>query len=173
MFSGNNLIAGTGNGDIFISSNFGSTWTEKSEGLPQSNDTINCLLDANNYIFAGTSANSVYRRSKSEIIGIQQISSEIPSSFSLSQNYPNPFNPATKIKFSIPNSTPPAPLPRGTVSLKVYDITGKEVAVLINETLQPGTYEVTFDGSGLTSGVYFYKLYAGDYMETKRMILIK
>jgi hypothetical protein len=173
MFSGNNLIAGTGNGDIFISSNFGSTWTEKSEGLPQSNDTINCLLDANNYIFAGTSSNSVYRRPKSEVIGIQSISTEIPESFSLSQNYPNPFNPVTKIKFSIPNSTPLTPLQRGTVSLKVYDINGKEVAVLVNESLQPGIYEVTFDGSGLTSGVYFYKLQAGEFSVTKRMVMIK
>jgi hypothetical protein len=101
-------------------------------------------------------------------------------SFSLSQNYPNPFNPSTKISFKIPSPEAESSPRRGwlkagvgLVTLKVYDITGKEVAVLVNETLQPGTYEVTFDGSGLTSGVYFYKLHAGEFMETKRMVLIK
>ncbi|MCI0473831.1 MAG: T9SS type A sorting domain-containing protein, partial [Ignavibacteria bacterium] len=112
-------------------------------------------------------------RPKELVSGISPLNTVIPSSFSLSQNYPNPFNPMTKIKFSIPNSTPLTPLQRGTVLLKVYDITGKEVAVLVNEVLQPGTYEVTFDASGLTSGVYFYKLQAGEYTETKRMALLK
>jgi hypothetical protein len=108
---------------------------------------------------------SVWRRSLSEIIGIQNISSELPYSYSLSQNYPNPFNPTTKIKFDVSKS--------GYVRIIIYDITGCEIQTLVNEILQPGTYETTFDGSQLTSGVYFYKLITDRYSETKKMLLIK
>jgi hypothetical protein len=101
----------------------------------------------------------------SDIISVEKISEEIPSSFILSQNYPNPFNPKTIINYQLPINN--------FVKIAVYDIAGKEIAVLVNEFLQPGTYEVTFDGSGLTSGVYFYKLQAGDFTETKRMVLLK
>ncbi|MCU0372060.1 MAG: T9SS type A sorting domain-containing protein [Ignavibacteria bacterium] len=170
--SGNFIFAGTETKGVYISSNNGLTWIPKNQGWPD-NNYISKLVVMNDNIYAGVYGGSVYKRALTEIVTVKQINTEIPFSFSLSQNYPNPFNPATKIKFSIPNSTPPAPLPRGTVSLKVYDITGKEVAVLVNEALQPGTYEVTFDGSGLTSGVYFYKLQAGNFAETKRMVLIK
>ena len=111
----------------------------------------------------------------SQPIGIQPISSETPNQFSLSQNYPNPFNPTTKIKFSIPTLLNPPE--RGKfgreVSLIVYDMLGKEVATLVNEQLKPGTYEVDFDGSNYASGIYFYKLVAGEFAETKRMVLIK
>ena len=87
------------------------------------------------------------------------------NSYSLSQNYPNPFNPTTKIKFWI--------LDFGFVSLKVYDILGSEVATLINEEKQPGVYEVGFDASALTSGLYLYQLRAGSFVETKKMILLR
>ena len=112
-------------------------------------------------------------------VSIQNISSEVPSAYSLSQNYPNPFNPSTKIKFSVPQvrhsfgGSSPHGLGGDLVLLKVYDALGREVQTLVNESLQPGTYETTFDGSNLNSGVYFYKLSAGDFSETKRMALIK
>jgi len=98
-------------------------------------------------------------------IGITPISSEIPKSFSLSQNYPNPFNPSSKIKFDITKSS--------LTFIKVYNILGQEITTLVNEQLQPGTYEINFDGTNLPSGVYFYKLIAGDYVETKKMLMIK
>jgi hypothetical protein len=98
-------------------------------------------------------------------IGIKQVSTEIPSVFKLNQNYPNPFNPSTKISFSVPQS--------GFVSLKVYDLTGREVANLVNNKLEAGTYEYDFDGSKLTSGIYFYRINAGSYSETMKMMLIK
>jgi hypothetical protein len=96
---------------------------------------------------------------------------QIPNSFKLFQNYPNPFNPVTKIKFDIPVDS----RIRGNdrVVLKVYDILGKEIETLVNEKLNPGTYELTFNASQFPSGVYFYRLQAGDYNETKRMILLK
>ena len=106
------------------------------------------------------------------IIGVNNISTEIPDNFSLSQNYPNPFNPVTNIKFKIPlchSGESRNPL----VSLKVYDILGKEVKTLVNEILQAGTYSVRFDAGDLPSGVYFYRLKAGDFSETKKMLLIK
>jgi hypothetical protein len=89
----------------------------------------------------------------------------IPASCSLHQNYPNPFNPATNIKFNVAQST--------DVKIVVYDIIGREVQTLVNESLKPGTYAVSFDGSSLNSGVYFYKITARGYSETKRMMLEK
>jgi len=125
-----------------------------------------CIL--NNYIFLGTGGEmpqGVYRRPLSELVGIQPISNEIPNQFSLSQNYPNPFNPNTVISFQLAVNS--------FAMLKVYDLLGREVATLVNEQLQPGTYEVDWDGNGFASGVYYYKLAAGDYTETKKMVLIK
>ena len=97
-------------------------------------------------------------------------SNHLPNNFYLYSNYPNPFNPITKIKFEIPLNKGGL---KGIVSLKVYDLLGKEVTTLVNEQLQPGSYEVTFDGSNLPSGVYFYKLTAGNYTETMKMLMIK
>ena len=106
-----------------------------------------------------------------EVISVRQISSTVPENFDLKQNYPNPFNPVTKLEFEISNP--------GFVSLKVFDLTGKEVAVLINEILSPGSYETEFNagnsvqGNNFASGVYFYKLEANGFMQTKRMMLLK
>ena len=96
---------------------------------------------------------------------------QLPSKFSLSQNYPNPFNPSTKIEYSIPHSA--------FISLKVYNLLGDEVATLYEGTRNAGNYSVEFNGSGLPSGIYFYRLSAGsigkseNYMETKKFILLK
>ena len=91
--------------------------------------------------------------------------SSIPETFSLSQNYPNPFNPTTKLEFGISNLE--------FVSLKVYDALGKEVKTLVNEIKPAGRYKVEFDGSSLSSGVYYYKIEAGSFVQTKRMVLLK
>ena len=88
-----------------------------------------------------------------------------PRNPKLHQNYPNPFNPVTNINFSIAENT--------FVSIKVYDITGREIASLVNEIKSPGNYSVIFDGSNLISGFYFYQIIAGDYRETKKMSLLK
>ena len=87
------------------------------------------------------------------------------SRFELNQNYPNPFNPTTQIEYSLPE--------RGHVSLKVYDLLGKEVAMLVNEHKAPGSYEVSFDASGLSSGVYFYRLKANGFVDTKKLVVLK
>ncbi|HMQ78546.1 MAG TPA: proprotein convertase P-domain-containing protein [Ignavibacteria bacterium] len=108
----------------------------------------------------------------SPVIGIQNISGEVPERFSLGQNYPNPFNPKTNIRIQMPNN--------GSAKLTVFDIAGKEVAVLVNDELNAGTYDVDFDGSNLASGTYFYKLVVGEntnngegFSDVKKMVLIK
>ena len=92
-------------------------------------------------------------------------SAGLPFAFTLSQNYPNPFNPSTTIKFRLPKSS--------EVTLTVFDILGREVSVLVNEKREAGAYEVKFDGSNLASGVYFYRLQAGDFVETKTMLVLR
>lgn len=98
------------------------------------------------------------------IIGIKQISSVIKE-FSLAQNYPNPFNPTTKIQFSIPKTD--------FVILKIYDIVGRQVKVLVNEYLSQGEYEYEFDAKNLSSGMYYYSLSSGENVAVKKMVLVK
>jgi hypothetical protein len=90
---------------------------------------------------------------------------QVPSQFNLEQNYPNPFNPSTTIGFRIQE--------RGFVSLKVFDVLGREVATLADEVKQPGTYSLQWDASRQASGVYFYKLQAGDFVGLKKLVLLK
>ena len=160
---GNYIIAGTWSNGVYVSSDEGATWIQKNEGL--SGQNIISLAISGNTIFAGTESNGIIKRPLSEIVKIQNISTEIPSSFSLKQNYPNPFNPSTVISFQLPVA--------GNVSLKVYDVIGREVQTLVNETLNPGTYETTFDASVLNSGIYFCKLITNGFTDSKRMILLK
>ncbi|MGH2574926.1 MAG: T9SS type A sorting domain-containing protein [Ignavibacteria bacterium] len=111
-----------------------------------------------------------------QILGtpVIQISNQIPNNFFLYQNFPNPFNPNTKIKFDIASYIPPLKGARGMiVRLNIFDILGREVVMLVNESLKPGTYEVDFDGTNYPSGVYYYRLKAGEYLETRKMVLIK
>jgi len=91
----------------------------------------------------------------------------VPTIYTLFQNYPNPFNPVTKIRFQISGSSV------AQTFLSVYDITGKEISLLVNANLKPGSYEVSFDASGLSSGVYFYKISAGSFTDVKKMVLLK
>jgi hypothetical protein len=97
--------------------------------------------------------------------GVEIIDRSVPQSFVLYQNYPNPFNPSTLIEYAVPHS--------GSIHLAVYDLLGREVAVLVNEYQQAGTYRVTFDADRFASGVYVYRLTAGDYADVKRMVLLR
>jgi hypothetical protein len=94
-----------------------------------------------------------------------QAASTIPDCYSLDQNYPNPFNPETKIEFSLPKSS--------IVNLTIFDLLGREVAVLVNEEKQAGIYSVTWKATNVSSGLYFYKLQAGEFQTTKKMILMR
>jgi hypothetical protein len=97
----------------------------------------------------------------------------VPEAYSLEQNYPNPFNPSTKIRYSIPIIIYSETNQSTQITLKVYDVLGNEVATLVNEEKSAGSYEVKFDTAGLSSGIYFYKMQAGDYVEIKKMVLVK
>ncbi len=107
----------------------------------------------------------IYRKISQPTVGVNQTSTEVPSNFSLSQNYPNPFNPTTNIKFAVSKA--------GFVSLKIYDISGREVSSLVNENLTVGSYSYTFDASKLSSGIYFYTMRSNNFTDTKKMMLIK
>ncbi|MCK9280523.1 MAG: T9SS type A sorting domain-containing protein [Melioribacteraceae bacterium] len=99
--------------------------------------------------------------------GITEVNYENPITYeyTLKQNYPNPFNPTTEIMFTLPRS--------GHVSLKVYDLLGREVVTLVNKELSGGSHKIIFDASNLSSGIYFYRLQNGNYSQTKKMILVK
>ncbi len=97
--------------------------------------------------------------------GINQIGSEIPEKYNLYQNYPNPFNPVTVIKFDVIKSN--------NVKVIIYDMLGKEIEVLLNNILQPGSYNVNFNGDKLSSGIYYYKITTGEFTDVKKMLLVK
>jgi len=112
----------------------------------------------------GTAFNKIYKFVNTTV-DVKEIGNKIPNNFELAQNYPNPFNPTTVINFSIPSSD--------NVTLKVYDMLGREVATLLNETKAAGSYAVSFDASQLSSGTYVYTLTAGNFVSSKKMMLIK
>jgi hypothetical protein len=149
---------------MYYSTDGGINWTQKNEGFDGST-LINSVHSNTSVVLSGTKGRSIWRRPYSEFVGINLISTEIPSEYSLGQNYPNPFNPITNVKFSIINA--------GDVKIVVYDLMGREMQTLVNEKLKPGKYEVMFDGSMLASGVYFYRMIANNYSETKKLIILK
>ncbi len=94
-----------------------------------------------------------------------RVSNLVPAEYSLEQNYPNPFNPSTEIKFSVPQTT--------NVTLKVFDVMGREVATLIDEQMEAGKHSVVFDAANLSSGVYYYTIITENFIQTKKMLLLK
>jgi hypothetical protein len=99
------------------------------------------------------------------VSSVENLDENISTGFSLAQNYPNPFNPTTKITYAVPK--------QGPVLIKVYDLTGQEVAILVDEVMEPGTYEISFEALNFSSGVYFYQMRAGDYTSVKKMSILK
>jgi hypothetical protein len=160
---GTNLFAGTSHG-VLLSTNNGTSWSSVNTGLID-ND-VQCLAASGTSLFAGTMDAGVWRRPLSEMITSVPISAAtLPTAFTLQQNYPNPFNPSTTIKFELPKIS--------VVRLSVFDMLGREVSVLVNERKEAGYHEVKFDGSGLSSGVYFYRIQAGSYVETRKLLLLR
>jgi hypothetical protein len=112
------------------------------------------------------SSASFYRQCAWQTVGVSNINSNSPENFALFQNYPNPFNPKTNIKYKIANNK--------FITLKVFDLLGKEILILVNKKQEPGIYEVSFNGGNLASGIYFYRLNVdGNTIETKKMVLLK
>jgi photosystem II stability/assembly factor-like uncharacterized protein len=127
------------------------------------------FVDTNTGWVAGGNG-TILHTTNGGISGIQPIGNKVPEKFQLYQNYPNPFNPRTKIKFDIPVETGLRPV---STRFVVYDVLGKEISILVNQQLHPGTYEVEFDGANHPSGVYFYRLETGNYRQTRKMILTR
>jgi hypothetical protein len=99
------------------------------------------------------------------VTGVEDKQQDVPLAYRLYQAYPNPFNPTTTIRFDVPAA--------GDVSLKIYDILGREIAVLVNDRKQPGHYETAWNAASYASGVYFYRLSANGFVETKKLLLMK
>jgi hypothetical protein len=161
--SGKKIFSTTHNG-IFLSEDNGENWTDKSLGLPNRYIMNICIHDT--FVFVSPIREAIWRIPLSEMItSADQLTEIKPETFNLSQNYPNPFNPSTAIKYSVPNSS--------RVKIKVFDVLGKEVTTLVNEEKPAGNYEVNFDAAKLTSGVYFYRIMVSDFIQTKKMLLLK
>lgn len=152
------------NGTRLITINGGSNWTHENLGSARDLNDV-WFKEPGTAVVVG---DNEYISSRSTLVGIESPTNiGIPISHNLYQNYPNPFNPVTKIKFDIPYQS------NSVTKLAIYDITGREVALLANQKLSPGSYEYSFDGVNLSSGIYYYKLQSGEFSETKKMVLIR
>lgn len=158
----NAVVVGSG-GRILRSTNGGLNWISQSSGTTRTLRAVH-FIDANSGWACGDTG-TLLKTTTGGFTGIEPISNETPNSFKLHQNYPNPFNPISKIKYQIAKIN--------DVKLTVFDALGREITTLVNEELKPGTYEIEFDGSNYPSGIYLYRLTAGDYAETKKMVLLK
>ncbi len=156
----------------FVSFNGGVNWKILGTGLPVVSVYDMKIHPVDNYLAIGTHGRSIYKLNLNQLVVSVKDENNIVSNFKLFQNYPNPFNPSTKIKYSVSNveTRHTSSLP---VKLIVYDALGNQVATLVNEEKPAGTYEVEFDGSSLSSGIYYYKLQAGDFVQTRKMVLVK
>lgn len=201
--SGTNLFAATNNDGVFRSTDNGTSWIAVTTGLPPntgfccfavrgqsvftggvgvgvfrstnngnnwdpvglSNWSVLTLAYTDSYLFAGTDGGGVYRVPLSDVTSVERVLGNLRTHFTLEQNYPNPFNPATTISFGLPS--------KSSVSLKVFDALGREVAILLADELSAGTYSRRWSAAGLASGVYFYRLQADSFIETKKLILLK
>jgi photosystem II stability/assembly factor-like uncharacterized protein len=162
--SGGDIFAGTAGDGVFLLLKGGSNWSPVNSGL--SGGDVRSLAICGGDLYAGASLGGVWRRPLSEIItGAASTRVDVPEGLALYQNFPNPFNPSTTIKFELPKAS--------VVQLSVLDILGREVSVLVNERRNAGVHEVTFDATGLASGVYFYRLATGNFVDTKKFVLLR
>ena len=161
--SGNMIFVGTDYGGVFCSTDRGASWTAFNTGLTGTIVYDLAVLDSN--LFAGTD-NGLFRRSLSESIGVSDFHSiDRPEMFTLQQNFPNPFNPSTTIRYALPQ--------RSHVILTVFNTLGQQITTLVDVVQDAGYHEARFGATGLASGVYFYRLQAGEYVETKKLLILR
>ncbi len=156
------------NGTILFTTNGGESWyTDPYFDSPNTRHFSSVAITNNNYGTYTAMSDSffIFSEEAVTVTGVENVLTETPTRFALSQNYPNPFNPGTAIAFSIPS--------KSFVSLKVFDLAGREVSTVISEELPPGNYSRQWNATGLASGIYMYRLETGTFAETKKMVLIK
>lgn len=152
---------------VYRTVNGGTSWEPWFDGMPYAMILDVSISIKDRRLRAATFGNGVYQRKLrvKQSLGIQLVNANIPSKFSLSQNYPNPFNPTTQMRFEVPVSR--------FISIKIYDVAGKEIATLVNEQKEPGTYSVQWNASRCASGIYFAKMISDGYSSTKKLTLVK
>jgi hypothetical protein len=160
--AGRNVFVGTFEGGVFLSTNGGANWAHIT--TPFKMGRVDALAVSDLYLFAGAGT-LVWRYPLSELVGVKSALSEHLTNFTLGQNYPNPFNPSTTIRYGLPQ--------RSHVILAVYNTLGQSVSTLVNGETEAGVHEARFDAAGLSSGVYFYRMQAGDYVSVRRMLVLK
>ncbi len=169
VITGSIVFTNSDTNKVLLSTDFGNSWTSFVQPTDVNNSIRDIKQDPMKNLFFGTSSEGLFQV---DIITDVDEKTNKKFNYFLSQNFPNPFNPATKIKFTLPNVGRRVSSPYKTV-LKVYDVLGNEVATLVNEEKPAGNYEVEFNGEGLSSGIYFYRLYVGSFIETKKMVLLR
>lgn len=160
--SGNNWWFTRQEGMIQYSSNNGTTWSSQYTA-PSGAFTHISKSRTGNTAWAVRTVGGICKNDN--LVGVVNVTTELPSDYLLSQNFPNPFNPSTTINFSIPENS--------FVKLRVFDMLGREVEALVNEQLSAGSYQFDFNAVNLNSGMYFYSIEAGNFRDTKKMILVK
>ena len=157
-----NTLFNVNESGIQFSNDFGASWTSFNSGL---SDSTLYACTANSKFFFVNGKNGLWRRPISDFVTSIAVHEHPVNEFRLNQNYPNPFNPSTTIRYALPS--------RAQVTLTVFNTLGQHVATLVNEIQDPGYHDVRFDGSGLASGVYFYRLQAGDVVQSKKLIVLR
>ncbi len=161
--SGDRLFAGTWGG-VFLSTDHDTTWSAVNTGSLDS--AVYSLAIKDSFLFAGTWGHGVWKRTLSEMTtSVKQADNRVPKRFALLQNFPNPFNPSTIIGYQLTTNV--------FVSLMVFDVLGRRVETLVNERQSAGNHSITFNAGSLPSGIYFYRLDAGTYHDTKKLLLLK
>ncbi len=161
------ILVGTSGEGIFLSVDNGASWAPVDSGLTE--PFIYCFANIGSSVFAGSWNGEIWIRSVNEILKTMKkttAAQPVPQNYALNQNYPNPFNPSTVISYSVPQ--------KSAVTLKVYDALGRLVSTLIDGEVKPtGNYNVSFNASNISSGIYFYQLITNNFVSTKKMILMK
>ncbi len=152
------------NGTILRTTDGGTTWNSQISGTTNNLNSVS-FIDSDNGTAVGYDG-TILRTTNGGVSFVEEEEiEEIPNEYALSQNYRNPFNPSTNIKYSIPQTS--------KVVIKVFDILGNEIETLINEEKPIGSYEVNLEANDLPSGIYFYRLQAGNFIQTKKMVLLR
>jgi hypothetical protein len=168
------LFAGTQYGGVLVSTDNAAHWTAVNAGLTTTD--VRSFAIVGGYLFAGTYGlgslyagpygGGIFKRSLSEMTTSVDLPLKgLPPQFSLKQNYPNPFNPSTTIRYALSG--------RSRVTLSVFNALGQQVATLVNETQDSGDHEIRFDGRDLASGIYFYRLRAGDLVQCRKLVYLR